>query len=282
MDQPMWQPETYRAQERAFPNVLASPREISLPPLKLVVPQDALKHVVAKRLEIDLEVVLNMYGDCVDEAGWSVMAFLWPYYVEKFTVIGGPLFSESLLTIQFKGKLAIKLPVPQPDHLTVGCLRRIVVTYMRQLGTAATSYKDYSFNRASQACPKTPTLLARIGVPSADVDNEKPRDCAVCTFIAVHAQWIKFPNKREPTQDILMASATPISQVKSFAEKRFLGALPVDHDAWKDKIIVQHDVVVRFDDGHWTEVPDPDRTTLGSLHSPVQLVIGDCDYCQTG
>ncbi|KAA8894807.1 hypothetical protein FN846DRAFT_912474 [Sphaerosporella brunnea] len=57
-----------------------------------------------------------------------------PYYLGKWTVIGAPLFSESLLTIRFKGKrLAIKHAIPRPQNLTVAGLVRILIEYMRQL-----------------------------------------------------------------------------------------------------------------------------------------------------
>ncbi|KAA8906901.1 hypothetical protein FN846DRAFT_906781 [Sphaerosporella brunnea] len=303
MDPLTLEAETYHAQARAFPNVLAWPREISLPPLKFVVFGSPRIYFIPNDEIQTYQVVLDMYGDCVDEAGWPVLAFSWPYYTGKFTIIGAPLFSESLLTIELKpNRLAIKFAVPRPHHLTVGCLRDIVVEYMRQLGTAgelathgispsdvdslyiedATSSDLVQglLNRASQACPKTPTLFAGLGVPSADVENEQPSDGTTCRFIALQMHLIKFPEKREPTQNILMVAAATISQVKSALERRFFGALRVDHDQWKDKTIVQHDVVVRSDDGRWTEVPDPDETTLGILQRPVQSVLLYRDYWQ--
>ncbi|KAA8914161.1 hypothetical protein FN846DRAFT_902261 [Sphaerosporella brunnea] len=275
MDPIIMAPETYRPQQGVFPNVLAVPREISLPPLKFVVsgspriyfiPNDkiqtyeALKQVVAERLEIGLEVVLDMYGDCVDEDGWPGMAFSWPYYTGKFTVIGAPLFSESLLIVEFKPKrLAIKLALPRPHNLTVGCLCRIVVEYMRQLRTAGEL-------AAVGLLPSDLATLYIEGATSGELVqgllNRKASDGTACTFIAVKMQLIKFPDKREPTEDILMAAATTISQVKSSVERCFFEALRVDHDAWKDEMIGQHDVVVRSDGGHWTEVPDSDETTL--------------------
>ncbi|KAA8897376.1 hypothetical protein FN846DRAFT_910400 [Sphaerosporella brunnea] len=328
---PVVGPESYRAAEQAFPNRIAEPREVTLPPLKFVVsgsptihlipdreirtyqvrtnPGGDLKHVAAEQLEIDLEAVQDIHGDRIEEAGWPLIAFSWPYYLWKFTLIGAPLVAQSLLTIEFKHKpLAIKLAVPRPHHLTVDMLRTIVVEYLRQLettgqlatlgfspcdvdsvhieGATSSDLVEALLNRTSQGCRETPTLFARTGDPSAgtgdpsaDADNENPSDSAARTYIAVQTRWVNFPDKREQTQDILMPAVTPMSEVKSSIERSFFQFMCVDHERWKNKLIARHDVVMRCDDGHWTEVPH-DNPTLGSLQRPMRSVLHYRHYPQ--
>ncbi|KAA8898659.1 hypothetical protein FN846DRAFT_909973 [Sphaerosporella brunnea] len=298
--------DTDSALARAFSNVLAvSPQLSLLPPLKFVVPASPrifviphdqiqtyheLKRVVANKLEIDLEAVQDMYGDCIDEEAWSVIAFSWPYYLGKFTVIGAPQASAYLLTVEFKPKrLAMKFAVPRPHNLTVRELVGILVKYMRQLQAAAgpahieflpsdfaTLYIEgaTSGELVQGLAPKRPRCL-RLPEPRPLTSKTKTLATAHSSPCRrrVGTQWTRLPNIRQPSQDILMASATTIWQVKSFIERWFFMFMHVHHEDLKDKILVQHDVVVRIDDGHWTEVPDPDETTLGSLQQPVRSVI---------
>ncbi|KAA8900069.1 hypothetical protein FN846DRAFT_909414 [Sphaerosporella brunnea] len=236
-----------------------------------------------------------MNDDCIDDEAWPVIAFSWPYYMGKFTVIGAPKFSESLITVKFKRKrLAIKFAVPRPHNLTVKELVRILVGYLGQLqtthGLAALGLLPWDIqtlsiegaisgervervlDRVCQACPKTPTLFAVSQVPPADHDNEKPAR----TFIAVQTQWIKFPDIREPRQEpqaILMDSTTTIAEVRSFVATRAYEALS-DHDECNGKMSFENNMVVRIDDGHWTKVPDPHNTTLGSLQRPAWYDLG--------
>ncbi|KAA8912560.1 hypothetical protein FN846DRAFT_903414 [Sphaerosporella brunnea] len=93
-----------------------------------------LKHVVEGQLDIDRQSVLDSRGNRIDETHWPVVRSSWPYYTDKFTVLGASLFSDSLYTMQFKDKrLTIKLAVPRPHNLTVSDLVSIAVAYIGQL-----------------------------------------------------------------------------------------------------------------------------------------------------
>ncbi|KAA8912562.1 hypothetical protein FN846DRAFT_902383 [Sphaerosporella brunnea] len=181
------------------------------------------------QLDIDRQSVLDSRGNRIDETHWPVVRSSWPYYTDKFTVLGASLFSDSLYTMQFKDKrLTIKLAVPRPHNLTVSDLVSIAVAYIGQLQMSG--------------------------------------ELAVSTFIAVQTLWIQRPDICVPMQDLLMASARNISQVRLSIGRRFFEALGIDDDDWTHQIrIAEHDVVVRTDDGNWIEVSGPDNPTLGSL-----------------
>ncbi|KAA8899281.1 hypothetical protein FN846DRAFT_909665 [Sphaerosporella brunnea] len=307
------EPKTHRVPEDAFPNILAVPPQITLLPLlKFVVPgspriyyiphdqiqtYQGLERVVRQKLEIDLEAVLDMCGHCIDSAAWTVVKLSWPYCLGTFTVIGKPVYSESLVTLKFRGKpLEIKFALPRPQNLTVGTLRRIMLGYMGclqkagelpALGFLPSDLNDLDIAGVTsdnlvkerlhpdlQLGLDTPTLFVVPTVLVDDVDDENLSHGTACTFIVVQTQWIKLHAiRREPIREVLMAPATTICQVKAIIEKLLFKVLRVDHDDRKDEVILEHEVLVRNNDGHWTDIPRPLKTTLRSLQRTVQSVM---------
>ncbi|KAA8896520.1 hypothetical protein FN846DRAFT_910687 [Sphaerosporella brunnea] len=179
-----------------------------------------LKHVVVEKLEIHLEAVLDMYGNRIEEEGGPLIASSWPYYQGKFTIIGAPLFSKSLLT-QFMSQLRTA-----GELATLGFSPSHLDSLFIEGGTSS-DLLDGLLSRISQVWPNASTLSARTGDPSVHADNGNHCTSAARTFIVVQTWWIKFPDKGEQPLDVLMRTETTISEVKSSMESYFFEVMRV-------------------------------------------------------
>ncbi|KAA8912100.1 hypothetical protein FN846DRAFT_903838 [Sphaerosporella brunnea] len=253
----------HRVPEDAFPNIIAVPPPITLLlPLKFVVPgspriyyiphdqiqtSQGLPGVVRQNLEIDMEAVLDMCSHCIESAAWTVVRLSWPYCLATFTVIGKLVYSESLVTLKFRGRLLeIKFALPRPHNLTVKTLRRIMLGYMGCLQKAgelaALGFLPSVLNNLD---------IAGLTIPVDDVGDDYPSDGTACTFIVVHTQWIKLHAIRgELIREVLIAPATTLCQVNAIIENLLCKVLRVDHDDRKDQVILKHELLVRNNDGH--------------------------------
>ncbi|KAA8900067.1 hypothetical protein FN846DRAFT_892257 [Sphaerosporella brunnea] len=96
---------------------------------------EKLTRTVADEVQIELDVVYDMFNNRIDAQSWHRICRTVPYAYGCFKVTGEPVLSKMLYTacFRFLPGVSIKFRLPRIAYLTVGELREIIIGFVGAL-----------------------------------------------------------------------------------------------------------------------------------------------------